>query len=344
MDDFLLFENALNVYNKISSQEVSSSFDQNDYFLNKDDILENEEYDESEFKDDYQVYKEDEYDVTNDDSIVAKSRKQSIDEDIKKVENKESDNENNITCQHKNVTTESGTVLCFDCGKELEKTIFQDKEWRYYGVADSRRSSDPNRVHIRKVDDRSIYKDVENMGFSDKIIHLANQIYLQVTKGQILRGNSRKSVVFACIFHSFKIKENAQTHDKLIKIFNLNKKTALKGLKYVSLNAPKDSLIHTTYITPENIIEDIMDKFNAKDDQKKEVIDIYNKIQNKSSKINRSRPQSIAAGIVYFWISYKNIDIPIKNFAKKVELSELTIIKISKIISEVLGIIPESWL
>ena len=34
----------------------------------------------------------------------------------------------------------------------------------------------------------------------------------------------------------------------------------------------------------------------------------------------------------------------IKDFAKKVELSELTIVKISKEISDILGIVPESWL
>ena len=87
-----------------------------------------------------------------------------------------------------------------------------------------------------------------------------------------------------------------------------------------------------------------MDKFRATDAQKNEVIEIYNKIKNKSSKINRSRPQSISAGITYYWVSTKNIDISLKDFAKKVELSELTISKIAKEIAEVLGNTPESWL
>ena len=115
-------------------------------------------------------------------------------------------------------------------------------------------------------------------------------------------------------------------------------------LKYINLHAPKDSNIHTTYITPANLIDDIMDKFRATDAQKNEVIEIYNKIKNKSSKINRSRPQSISAGITYYWVSTKNIDISLKDFAKKVELSELTISKIAKEIAEVLGNTPESWL
>jgi transcription initiation factor TFIIIB Brf1 subunit/transcription initiation factor TFIIB len=86
-----------------------------------------------------------------------------------------------------------------------------------------------------------------------------------------------------------------------------------------------------------------MDKFDATKEQKNEVFELYNKIKNKSSKINRSRPQSIASALVYFWISYKNIDISVQNFAKKALLSELTIIKLSREISDILGVIPESW-
>lgn len=304
MADFLLFEKAMNEYNK----NKLSSNEKNDES--------SEEYSESDFE--------------------------TFDEEyIKKVEVEHSEKKE---CKHKNIVNENSVTLCTDCGKELEKTIFQDKEWRYYGQSDNKRTSDPNRVHIRKLDERSIYKDVENMGFSEKIVSLANQIYIQVTKGQIFRGNSRKAIVFACVYQSFKIHGKPQSHENLIKIFDINKKTSLKGLKHVNLNIPKDSPIHTTYITPVNIIEDIMDKFKATDDQKKEVINIYNQIKNKSSKINRSRPQSIASGLTYFWISLKNINISLKDFSKKVELSELTISKIAKEISDILGIIPESWI
>jgi transcription initiation factor TFIIIB Brf1 subunit/transcription initiation factor TFIIB len=242
------------------------------------------------------------------------------------------------TCEHLNYTSEGSVIYCIDCGQEVEKTIYQDKEWRYYGQTDNKRVSDPTRVIPRKFEERNIYRDVENMGFSDKIVHTANQIYNQVTKGQIFRGNSRRSIVFASIFHSFKLQGKPQSHDKLIKIFDLNRKIGLKGLKYVNLKAPKDSLIHTTYITPENLIEDIMDKFKATKEHKDEVSELYNKIKNKSSKINRSRPQSVASAITYFWICHRGLDISLKDFAKKTDLSELTIDRLAKEISEVLKI------
>ena len=241
-------------------------------------------------------------------------------------------------CTHLNMSIEKGVDVCTDCGEEITKKIHNTKEWRYYGQSNSRHSSDPNRVQIRKSEERNIHKDVENMGFSEKIISEANKIYFQVTKGQIFRGNSRKAIVFACIFHAYKMSGKPQSHDKLIDVFNLNRKTGLKGLKYVNLYAPKNSSIRTTYITPINLVEDIMEKFSATEDQKKEVVKLYHQIKNKSSRLNRSRPQSVASGLVYFWICSQQKDISLKQFTKKVSLSELTVDKIVKEISEVIGL------
>jgi transcription initiation factor TFIIIB Brf1 subunit/transcription initiation factor TFIIB len=246
-------------------------------------------------------------------------------------------NEEKKTCLHLNVVNEKGIVLCTECGEEIYTNVTHEKEWRYYGVIDNKNSTDPNRVQMRKVYENNIYRDVEGMGFSEKIIATANNIYLQVTKGNIKRGNSRKSLVFACIFQSFKLNNCPQTHDKLIQVFELSRKTGLQGLKYVALNAPKDSEIHTTHISPVHLIKDIMDKFEASIEQIQEVITIHEKIKNKDTKLNRARPQSIASGVVFYFVCLKNKDISLKEFAKKVGLSELTIGKMAKLVAEILG-------
>lgn len=262
--------------------------------------------------------------------------KKSSDSDPEKSESDDSKNNECTPCLHLNVTNEKGVIECIDCGEEINKKIQNTKEWRYYGQSDGRHTSDPNRVQQRKLEERNIYKDVENMGFSDKIISEANSIYFQVTQGKIFRGNSRKAIVFACIFHSYKLSGKPQSHEKLIGIFKLDRKTGLKGLKHVNLHAPKDSQIRTTYITPINLVEEIMDKFSATKEQKDEVIKLYHQIKNKSSKLNRSRPQSVASGIVYYWICQKDKDITLKQFTKKVALSELTVSNIAKEISDVI--------
>ena len=244
--------------------------------------------------------------------------------------------EDNI-CDHTDLVNENGVTNCLDCGEQIHKNITHEKEWRFYGSSDNKRTSDPNRVQMRKSEDKNINKDVENMGFSETIVSRANDIYIQVTNGQIFRGESRKAVVFACIYHSYKMAGNCQTPKNLMETFGLNKKNSLKGLKIVNVNAPKDSPIHSSALTAVHHIYEIMDKFSATQAQKMEVVEIYSRTKNRSSKLNRSRPQSLASAIIYYYICLKKMDITLKKFAQKVDLSELTINKNAKEISLVLG-------
>ena len=91
-----------------------------------------------------------------------------------------------------------------------------------------------------------------------------------------------------------------------------------------------------TRITPKDLVKEAMKKFNASDSQIKDVINLYGKIENRSSMLNRSRPQSVAAGLTYYYILMKHKDITLKDFTKEVNLSELTVTKITKEISKVL--------
>ena len=79
-----------------------------------------------------------------------------------------------------------------------------------------------------------------------------------------------------------------------------------------------------------------MDKFITTQAQKDEVKKIYQEVKNKSSRLNRSRPQSTSAGIIYYWICLNKKNISMKEYVKKVGLSELTINKIAREISDVL--------
>lgn len=236
-------------------------------------------------------------------------------------------------CPHETLITENSIISCSKCGVEI---IRNESSWKAHTYSETKTFMEPSRVQARKNDDKNIYRDVENMGFSDRIINTANDIYQQVTKGQVKKGNSRKAIVFACIFQAYKLSGFPQSHEKLIQIFNLNKKIVLYGLKQVALNIPKDSVLHTMYITPVHLVEDIMNKFQATVSQKSEVIEIYEKIKNKDTKLNRARPQSVAAGLAYYWIKSTSKNISLKEFMKKTELSELTINRMTSLIGDII--------
>ena len=79
-----------------------------------------------------------------------------------------------------------------------------------------------------------------------------------------------------------------------------------------------------------------MNKFNANEKQMEEVIQIYEYIKNRSVLLNRSRPQSVACGLVRYYTLKKNPEISIEYFRSKINLSELTINKIVKEITRIL--------
>ena len=254
------------------------------------------------------------------------------------TQNKKISNVNDIStvCLHKNKNIEQGSIICIDCGIIIKnKCSTYDKEWRYYGDNDTRRNSNPSRVNKRQKNERNIKKDIKEMGFPDDIIQEATKIYLECTDGQIYRGKSRKSIVFGSIYYAYKKLGKPKSHDSLIRIFDLTRKIALKGLKHISLNTKKTTKINKTYITPIYLIEDIMKKFTKNKKHIKSVIDMYNEIKNRSSKLNRARPQSVSSGLIYYWIKKNNIDIDITQFIQQCNLSQLTVIKMTKEITNI---------
>ncbi|XP_048585313.1 transcription initiation factor IIB-like [Nematostella vectensis] len=249
----------------------------------------------------------------------------------------EDEGSSNALCNHDDLVTENGVTSCLECGEQMQRVIAHEREWRFYGHSDGKRSSNPSRVQVRRSEDRNIDKDVENMGFSGVIVAKANEIYTQVTKGQIFRGGPRKAIVFACIYYAYKMSGKCQTPKTLMETFGLSKKSCLKGLKIFSVNVPKDYLLHGTSPTVVDHIRDVMDKFSASPAQKGEVVQLYYRSKNRSSKLNRARPQSFAAALTYYWVRLKGVDVTLKNFSGRAGLSELTVGRGAREVATVLG-------
>lgn len=238
-------------------------------------------------------------------------------------------------CLHKNNTNNNGVEICSDCGVEIYKELSLEPEWRFYGDSDSKHSSDPSRCHIRKIEDKNIYKDIEQYDFPPDISNEINSSYLEVTKGQIRRGNFRKSIIFACSFNAYKNQDNPQNPEELREKFNLSKKEASRGLTFFNLNK-SDKKKRPIYISPISFIPRVMQKFNANDLHVKNVTELFNKINNRSKLLNRSNPQSVISGLVYYYFRLIGGNINCQRFSKMVKLSDITISRISKNISEIL--------
>ena len=276
----------------------------------------------------------DEYDYENEVETLDKTEKIILDV------NQYSNCDNTEFCEHQNIIKQNEKEICSDCGIEVYQQLSLEPEWRYYGENDSRHFTDPNRCQIRKIEDKGIYKDVESMNFESDIMEEANKLYNMITSETIRRGNFRKSVIFACIFNAYKYKGKPISSDELQEHFKLSKKDISTGLKFYNLKGKEIKEIKekkTIHISPIIFIPRIMKKFNSNQEHINKVIDLYKMIQNKSSLINRSNPQSVISGLVFYYCRLIGKNITCSKFSSIVNLSDITISRISKNISDILG-------
>ena len=247
------------------------------------------------------------------------------------------------TCSHdQTIMDETGFQVCTLCGLQIETEQSYEKEWRFYGVNDSRNISNPTRCHLRLADDRSIYKDLEGKHIPDAIIDLANDMFLKVTtdsdgERKIKRSNSRQEIIFGCVFEAYKQLGEPQNPNKLALKFELkNQKGISRGIKKVisKLNTTKK------YINAIDLVPQILNELGSEGHQHLEKITgIYEFTKNKSQILKRCNPQSFASGLVfYYYQTLKNKNCSKKEFSEKVGLSEITILKISNEIDRILDL------
>jgi transcription initiation factor TFIIIB Brf1 subunit/transcription initiation factor TFIIB len=229
-------------------------------------------------------------------------------------------------CPHESTIDDCGRCICTDCGEEVKG--LKQSEWK--NIDKSKYIQDISRIHIRKTDDISIHNDVANMMIPDEVIQLANTLYEKITCGSIFRGSKRKLRVYGCVYQAYKqLKINMST-DRLVNIFNLNKKIASEGYKFINIAFPT-SISNDNQTYPISNITDVMNKFSASKENVQDVLKLYDNIHNKSSVLNRARPQSVITGLVFYWLSnVKQANISIREFANIVDISYLTILNITK--------------
>ncbi|MDC3332966.1 hypothetical protein OAV62_01875 [bacterium] len=233
-------------------------------------------------------------------------------------------------CVHKHVIADKGFSVCKDCGVEVFQKIRYIKESSYYGRNDTKHSSDPSRCYVRKVTDRDITRqDLQNIQISTHIKDKANDIFHQVCD-KIRRAKLRKGIVFGCVFFAYKHGGNPQSCDSLVKKFNIPKKSAQEGLKFVNENLPHRSPLLSIHITEEDLMREFMFKINSTKEQCDEAIQMYKTIKGRSASIVKRKPQSIAAGMIYYYTLLKKRSLVIEDFVKQVNLSPLTVIQVAK--------------
>ncbi len=191
------------------------------------------------------------------------------------------------------------------------------------------------RCFARKQAEKSILKDVQGCNIPSEIVHEANQLYTKVTDGKTCRAKNRQGLIFACVFYAYQMAGKPLSLDQLNDKFDLPAKVISKGVKHVGLQLANTKM-SCSYISAKELIPGIMSRFNADSRQISEVQLLFATVDGKSVILNRSKPQSVACGVIYYYIEITQRGIPLSEFSKTVELSELTIEKITREIKFIL--------
>ena len=220
-------------------------------------------------------------------------------------------------CKHLEQNVIGGMSTCVSCGEHIHQVFNTQKTWA------------PQCRYMRQKEDRNISKDISHLQIEDTVVALANRLFYTVTNGEIRRATSRKSIICACVFEAYKRLGKPQTYPLLGSLFELKQKNALKGLKVVLTCLSKDTSFVTTTITPEVYVQHYMKEMHATADQLEHVQTILKMIYDEEY-FNRARPQSIAAGVIAYWLSLSTNREALDILARLTQMSQSTLSKLER--------------
>lgn len=227
-------------------------------------------------------------------------------------------------CEHEERVIDKGMFVCLVCG-------FSEK------IKDGQTYTS-HKMYKRASKSSSISSSLEQKGFDSRVIVIASQIYNVVVDENCKRTGNRNSISCACAFLAFKVLERPVDYAYIYTKFSIKKRAALKGLKIVNAEIAKRKYLdfHTVIsspIIPEHFILTYMDELKAPEESIKEVLKIYQRTQE-YPELNMSRPQSIAAGIVYYWLKLNDMTEAVSVIERLANLSALTISKKAKVVAQ----------
>jgi hypothetical protein len=235
-----------------------------------------------------------------------------------------------------------GKIFCVRCGLQ--------------GLADEpsmdvRTLLDTADMRSRRTDTRSIVNELLEMNFRRSVCEMANNIFLEITDGQTYRCKSRQALIWVCVFSALK-SHGLADYQILQNQMKIRNKKMMQGLKRLAFQKRKDSpstknktkhknpqtaTVQRGYsISATKIAKTIMQKFNATEQHIGEVRVLLRAVSGQSATLARSRPQSLAAAMVYSWIKVTKQNISMEEFRAQVELSPATIQRVSDKIASVL--------
>lgn len=270
-----------------------------------------------------------------------------------------------------NVILDDGNYVCHGCGTLVSRFIDCSAEWRYYGSEDTK-GSDPTRCGmpinellpeasmgcvigfttkespdmrmIRKYHiwncmsykERSLWgifdtltANAVNNGIPKSIIEEAKMLYKKISEMKISRGDNRSGLIASSIYMSCKTHKVPRSTKEIAKIFNLKPTVMTRGCKKFQ-EIMKMNMDSTN---PEDFICRFCSKLSLAQHMRDLCARIV-KTADELSIVSENTPPSIAAGSIYMCSMVCEWGISKKDLAEACEISQVTISKCYKKLSQ----------
>ena len=237
---------------------------------------------------------------------------------------------NSATCKHVNTTSVNDIIICLECGEEIDTN--KTKQWAVHKYG----KPSMGKVVPRRNDNRTIRKELEGKGISQKIIDDTDKLYQKWYSQHTLRASKREGAKYAALYFAYKQNNQEKTPEEVMALLGTKNSESLKGLKEANMILPKNSPDRNLDISPETYITIYMNKLKAKPKQTKRVISLYKHSLNRSSELASARPKSYAAAVIFHWLTEQNHGITIAEFAEVTDLATTTIKNRAEQVSRVL--------
>jgi len=175
------------------------------------------------------------------------------------------------------------------------------------------------------------------------IIDESKILYKSISNKKISRGNNRKGLIAATVYHSCKTKNVPRSTKEIAKVFDIKIGVMTKGIKqfyhlYNSIH--KKQIISKTPTQPVDYIERFISQLSLPD----KVCELSKTIAIKSfeKKLTyKNTPPSIAVGCIYLSCQLLNHPINKKLISEKCNISEVTINKCYKKLNDNVQLLME---
>lgn len=235
-------------------------------------------------------------------------------------------------CLHAKTSRLNGQTHCRDCGETLPS--FCKEDTKFFDDASTVLASDHKLP-------KSIRKELDILPLAEAVKDRADKIYAEKVGTNTYRSNVRQEVKFNCLFEAFKQLGIYKDPCEIAKMLKIKRKGMSRGILRCSFLCTGKETTQTMAITAVHLVPEMLTRNGVEFDQShlEDIARIHDYAKERSEILNRSKPQSIASSLVYFYLRKKDKDHKINkaDVAKNCGVSMMTISKLDLELEQILG-------